>query len=58
MWQQHKGPCKEKAAARVKAQSDAAEAEAKAKEEADDIQTLWSAGCGEVALERCSLCAA
>ena len=59
MWQQHKGLCKEKAArAKAKAESDAAEAaEAKAKEEADDIQTLCSAGCGEVALERCSLCA-
>ena len=60
MWQQHKGPCKETAAAkaRAKAESDAAEAaEEKAKEEADDIQTLCSAGCGEVALERCSLCA-
>ena len=40
MWQQHKGPCKEMAAAKakVKAESDAAEAE-KAKQEADDIQT-------------------
>ena len=39
MWQQHKGPCKEMAAAKakVKAESDAAEAETKAKEEADDI---------------------
>ena len=59
MWQQHKGPCKEKAArakAKAKAESDAA-AE-KAKQEADDIQTLCSAaGCGKVALERCSLCA-
>ena len=41
--------------AKAKAESDAAEA--KAKQEADDIQTLCSAGCGEVALERCSLCA-
>ena len=55
MWLQHKGPCKEMAArAKAKAESDAA---VKAKEEADDIQTLCSAGCGKVALERCSLCA-
>jgi Sel1 repeat/MYND finger len=58
MWQQHKGPCKEMAArAKAKAEFDAAvkiEVEA---EEADDIQTLCSAGCGEEALERCSLCA-
>ena len=56
MWQQHKGPCKEMAAAKEKAKADEA-AEAKAKQEADDIQTLCSAGCGEVALERCALCA-
>ena len=43
------------AAARAKAEAD--EAAEKAEEEADDIQTLCSAGCGEVALERCSLCA-
>ena len=44
------------ARAKANAESDAAEAE-KAKEEADDSQTLCAAGCGEVALERCSLCA-
>ena len=55
MWLQHKGPCKEMAAARAKAKAD--EAAEKAEEEADDIQTLCSAGCGEEALERCSLCA-
>ena len=50
--------------AQAKAESDeavaavaAAAAAAAAKKEADDIQTLCSAGCGEVALERCSLCA-
>ena len=57
MWQQHKGPCKEMATAREKAKAEADEAAEKAEEEADDIQTLCSAGCGEVALERCSLCA-
>ncbi len=55
MWRQHKGPCKEMAAAKEKAALD--DAVAKTEEDADDIQTLCSAGCGEVALERCSLCA-
>ena len=40
-WPSHKGPCKETAAKKM----------------ADDIQTLCAAGCGEIALERCSLCA-
>ncbi len=56
MWQQHKGPCKEMAA-RAKAEFDAAVKVEVEADEADDIQTLCSAGCGEVALERCSLCA-
>ena len=45
MWQQHKGPCKEMAAVKEKAKADEA-AEAKGKQDADDIQTLCSAGCG------------
>ena len=60
MWPQHKGPCKEMAQAaraKEKAESDAAEATVAAQKEANDIQTFCSAGCGKVALERCSLCA-
>ena len=51
-WSQHKGGCKEIAAINKKK----AEVEL-AKKLAHDIQTLCAAGCGEEALERCSLCA-
>ena len=51
-WSQHKGPCKETAALNKKK----AEAES-ADKLARDIQTLCAAGCGDVALERCSVCA-
>jgi TPR repeat protein len=57
MYQQHKGPCKEMDAAKEKAEFDAAVKVEVEAEEADDIQTLCSAGCSEEALERCSLCA-
>jgi hypothetical protein len=63
-WQSHKGPCKETEAADNKeitddaaAEAAAAAAETTAKKLANDIQTLCAAGCGEEALERCSLCA-
>ena len=42
---------------KAKAEFDAAVKVEIEAEEADDIQTLCSAGCGEEALERCSLCA-
>ena len=51
-WSQHKGPCKEIAVNnKKKAENELAE------KLAHDIQTLCAAGCGEVALERCSVCA-
>ena len=46
------------AAAKAKVESDAAKAKAVAEAKlAHDIQTLCNAGCGKIALERCSLCA-
>ena len=51
-WSQHKGPCKETAATNKKKAEDEL-----AEKLAHDVQTLCAAGCGEVALERCSLCA-
>ena len=51
-WSQHKGPCKEIAAINKKKDEDEL-----AEKLAHDIQTLCAAGCGKVALERCSVCA-
>jgi hypothetical protein len=51
-WSQHKGGCKEIAAMNKKKAEDEL-----AVKLAHDIQTLCAAGCGEEALERCSLCA-
>ena len=51
-WSQHKGGCKEIAAMNKKKAEDEL-----AKKLAHDVQTLCAAGCGEEALERCSLCA-
>ena len=51
-WSQHRGVCKETAAINKKKAEDEF-----AKKLAHDIQILCAAGCGEVALERCSLCA-
>ena len=55
VWLQHKGPCKEMAAAKAKVESDAARAEAEAEaDRADDVQVYCSReGCGKIALERC-----
>ena len=49
---QHRGVCKETAAANKKKAEDELAAKL-----AHDIQTLCAAGCGEEALERCSVCA-
>ena len=51
-WSQHKGGCKEIAAINKKKAEDEL-----AKKLAHDVQTLCAAGCGEEALERCSVCA-
>ena len=51
-WSQHKGGCKEIAAMNKKKAEDEL-----AVKLAHNIQTLCAAGCGEEALERCSLCA-
>ena len=51
-WSQHKGGCKEIAATNKKKAEDEL-----ATKLAHDIQTLCAAGCGEEALERCSVCA-
>jgi TPR repeat protein len=51
-WSQHKGGCKEIAAMNKKKAEDEL-----SNKLAHDIQTLCAAGCGEEALERCSVCA-
>ena len=57
-WPSHKESCKETAATNKKIADDAAAEEVATKEKkaAADIQTLCAAGCGEIAIERCSRC--